>query len=31
MVDSKGILSKKRKNLNQYNQDLAINTEENFI
>ena len=27
MVDSKGILSKKRKNLNQYNQDLAINTE----
>ena len=27
MVDSKGILSKKRKNLNQYNQDLVINTE----
>ena len=28
MVDSKGILSKKRKNLNQYNHDLAINTED---
>ena len=26
MVDSKGILSKDRKNLNQYNQDLAIDT-----
>ena len=28
MVDSNGILSKKRKNLNQYNHDLAINTED---
>jgi malate dehydrogenase (oxaloacetate-decarboxylating)(NADP+) len=31
MVDSKGILSKKRKNLNQYNQDLAINTEDETL